>query len=315
MDRPSISVILPVRNAALTVGRTIESVLEQTLTTFEIVVIDDHSQDETYQVVASYDDDRIRLFPASGFGLASALNQALRLARSPFAARIDGDDWMLPHRLEVQSERLVAEAHLVLISSPAEVFSPNGQLLGTQDYLVTNDAMKLLLLRETGFSHVSVAYRIAAVQSVGGYRASSFPAEDYDLWVRLAIFGKGQWLGLPDTLTCVQRIPGSVSDHLSVEQACKSAIARMVAQRSRITLLATRHTLLQELAMNPQIAGSRHLARLQEACLRACVAHASTRDFRHLVESGRATITGGPQLAREIPRRSLRRMMRKASSV
>ena len=95
---PAVSVVLPVYNCPHYVGGAIESVLAQTFPDFELIVIDDGSQDETPTVLRRYTDPRIRLVTQENRGLAATLNRGIELARGRYIARQDQDDIALPER-------------------------------------------------------------------------------------------------------------------------------------------------------------------------------------------------------------------------
>ena len=96
---PVVSVIMSMRNGASTVGAAVRSVLQQTLTDFELIVIDNGSSDQGGAIVAGFDDARIRLFREESTSVfAVRLNQAVLLARGEFIARMDADDICFPER-------------------------------------------------------------------------------------------------------------------------------------------------------------------------------------------------------------------------
>ena len=265
--KPRISVLLPVRNGASTLGRAMESVLAQSLDDFELIVIDDHSTDATAHVAASFSSDRrVVVREAVGEGLVDALNQGLEECAARFAARLDADDWMMPNRLQVQTAMLENDVELSLVASPVIAYDGDGMLIGTRSSFVTDAAMKLILLRETGFAHSSVAYRVSDVTRLGGYLSSAFPAEDYELWTRLALRG-GKWAGVQESLTCIQVAPGSVSTSQGERQRSAAGGISAAARKSALCDYASRETVRAEIAANPPLRGSPHLARLQQAAL------------------------------------------------
>src|SRR5262249_28112057 len=99
---PVVSVIMAVFDAAPWVGAAIQSLLPQTLTDFELIVIDDGSTDATAEVLAAFVDPRLRVERRARAGLTRSLNRALELARAPLVARLDADDVALPERLARQ---------------------------------------------------------------------------------------------------------------------------------------------------------------------------------------------------------------------
>src|SRR4051812_22555449 len=100
---PLVSVVLPVRDGASTIAYAIESILRQTLAEWELLLIDDGSQDATFAIAESYKDARIRLLKdGQRLGIATRLNQGIDLARGRYLARMDADDIAYPERLAIQ---------------------------------------------------------------------------------------------------------------------------------------------------------------------------------------------------------------------
>src|ERR1700752_1012717 len=110
---PLVSVIMSMRNSASTVGAAVRSVVRQTLSDWELIVIDNGSSDESGATVASFDDPRIRLVREENTSfLAVRLNQAVALSRGAFIARMDSDDICFPERLSSQVARLCDDPKL-----------------------------------------------------------------------------------------------------------------------------------------------------------------------------------------------------------
>jgi glycosyltransferase involved in cell wall biosynthesis len=129
--RPTVSVIMSMRNSASTVGEAVRSVLMQTLRDWEMIVIDDGSSDRSGDIVEGFHDARIRLVRESrSAGLAARLNQAVALARGEFIARMDADDICFPERLARQVARLYEEPQLDLLACGAVIFTGDGALIG-----------------------------------------------------------------------------------------------------------------------------------------------------------------------------------------
>ncbi len=128
---PVVSVIMSMRNAAATIGQAVRSLQWQTLSEWELILIDDGSSDACAEIVALMNDARIRI-RADGQrrGLAARLNEAVDLARGNFIARMDADDVCYPERLAKQVMFLKTNPGIDLIGCGAAVFTGNGKLVG-----------------------------------------------------------------------------------------------------------------------------------------------------------------------------------------
>jgi glycosyltransferase involved in cell wall biosynthesis len=128
---PVVSVIMSMRNGASTVGATVRTVLMQTLSDWEMIVIDNGSSDRSGDIVEGFQDGRIRLVRESRSAtLAARLNQAVALSKGEFIARMDADDICFPERLDRQVARLREDPRLDLIGCGAVVFTSEGKLVG-----------------------------------------------------------------------------------------------------------------------------------------------------------------------------------------
>jgi glycosyltransferase involved in cell wall biosynthesis len=190
---PLITVLLPAWNAEATLASAIDSILAQTRTDFELLVIDDGSTDRTATIVATYTDPRIRLLTQPHAGIVAALNLGLTHANGSYIARMDADDVALPTRLEKQAALLDQEPDLGLVSCfVTHDAPPGGETTGYALYvewinsLITHEEIALNRFVESPLAHPSVMFRTAFIDQHGGYRDGPFP-EDYELWLR--------WLG------------------------------------------------------------------------------------------------------------------------
>jgi glycosyltransferase involved in cell wall biosynthesis len=128
---PLVSVLLPVRDGAATIGRALASVLSQSFEDFELLVLDDGSRDRTAEEVARYPDPRVRwISDGRQRGLAWRLNQGIDLAQGRYLARMDADDICHPDRLRRQLDYLRVHPEVDLAGCQAVVFRDNGSLVG-----------------------------------------------------------------------------------------------------------------------------------------------------------------------------------------
>jgi len=153
-ERPLVSIIMAMRNAAETIGSAVRSIQLQTLQDWELIVIDDGSTDQSAAIVRAFDDTRIRLVcEPSGAGLATRLNQAVALSRGAFIARMDADDICFPDRLARQVDRLQQEPQLDVLGCGAVVFNGNARLVGELPVGLTHEEITAQPFRGFPFPH------------------------------------------------------------------------------------------------------------------------------------------------------------------
>ena len=189
---PGVSILMPVRDAATTLPACLDSIMGQDYADYELVVIDDHSSDDSRAVIKQYalNDLRIKMYRNPGRGLVAALNYGLAQCRSELVARMDADDLMAPNRLSKQVRHLQADTRLGLSASRVHLFPAHQITDGFREYIRWQDQcisprqIANNIFVESPFAHPSVAFRRSAVLSLGGYLEGDFP-EDYDLWLRM----------------------------------------------------------------------------------------------------------------------------------
>jgi len=183
---PIISAILPVYNGEEHLEECIDSILKQTFTNFEFIIVDDASTDYTPQILRKYSkqDERIRVItnPVNQKQTISA-NTACKNAIGEYIARMDADDIALPKRFEKQFEFLEAHPTVGMVGTWTDTISDEGQVMGQWRTTVGDGMLKWDLLFGTGFAHSSVMMKTSVIKEVGYYQAPE--AEDYDLWSRI----------------------------------------------------------------------------------------------------------------------------------
>ena len=185
MTSPVVSVILPTLNDAEYVAKAIESVISQTYTDFEIIVVDDGSTDGTIEYLNDHPDDRIELIVRQEeSGITSAINRGIRESQGKFIARHDADDWSDDERLEKQVAYLDRNSEVVLVGTGAYLVDEGG-IIQSQRRVLESPSLDDLI-NHNEFVHGSVMMRKAVLESVGGYDEWFHTTEDYDLWLRLA---------------------------------------------------------------------------------------------------------------------------------
>lgn len=210
---PTVSIILPTYNCTEYVGEAIESMLRQSFTEFELIVIDDGSKDDTLSAVRRYDDPRMQVHSQSNRGLAATLNRGIGLARGRYIARQDQDDVSLPERLGKQVAYLEAHPNCGLLGTWAEIWQERRRTERAHRHPADNASLKFELLLNNPFVHSSVMIRKAVLERVGGYSTESErqPPEDFELWSRIA--RESDVANLPEFLHRYREIVGSMSRH------------------------------------------------------------------------------------------------------
>jgi glycosyltransferase involved in cell wall biosynthesis len=227
MTVPIVSVVMSVFNGEHFVAEAIESILNQTFRDFEFIIIDDGSTDGTADVLERFEkaDSRLVVHHHQNQGQVPSLNIGCGLARGRYIARIDGDDVALPERFERQVDYLEHHPQVALVGSSITNIDEKGNYLSTWPLPTGNEEIRerLFELRDIPFCHVTLVFRAEAFRTVNGYRTAFAPAEDYDLWLRMA----ERWplANLPEPLVKVRRRAHS----LSFTTARQQVISRLVA--------------------------------------------------------------------------------------
>ncbi len=236
MTSPAISVAMSVYNGERFLAEAIESVLAQSFTDFEFLILDDGSQDGSGAIIRDYAarDHRIRPIFRENRGLIASLNQLLEEARAPIIARMDADDICHPERLERQIAFLDSNPDFGVIGTRCENIDENGEAYRCNNpdppdtfegFLAAIDSGDLLM------SHPAAMFRRDLVRSIGGYNAAFRHCEDLDLWLRLASITK--LASLPERLFLYRYSPNQISSHHATEQHVGAAIAHFAYQERK----------------------------------------------------------------------------------
>lgn len=227
---PLVSVLLPVRNGERYINDAISSILSQSLSDFELIVVDDHSSDGTAGRLSAFanTDSRLVLLQSSQPGLVPALEAGRARARGRYIARMDADDIAAPSRLEQQAITLEANPRLVALGGQVAVIDENGAFVRTGHFPIHVAECRTHLSLAAPFCHPAVMMRREPLDECGGYRSTYAPAEDYDLWLRLARLG--DFANLPTCVLSYRRHPVSVTSTRAKANAAAAALALMEAR-------------------------------------------------------------------------------------
>ena len=246
-DSPAISVILPTYNCAEYLEESIQSILNQTFSDFELIIVNDGSTDDTDNILASLKDSRVRVYRQLNHGLSKTLNRAILLSRSNLIARQDADDISLPDRLEKQYDFMRRHQDYGLIGTWATILE--GRTLSTRAHChPLHDAdIRYALLFNNPFVHTSVMFRRSVISLAGLYSSDPQrqPPEDYELWSRISRVTKLANIG--EYLVQYREIPSSICRSKNISftpqlvQICSENIAfysSLSPDNSHIRLIA-----------------------------------------------------------------------------
>ncbi len=183
---PLVSILMPVYKTAPYLHEAMDSVLSQTFTDFELIVLNDCSPDDAEEILDTYDDPRIvRYKGEKNEGLSNVLNVGIDMARGKYIARMDSDDVSLPNRLQVQVDYLEAHPEIDLVSVGMQLFGAKEEVwIREKD----PEKVKITALFYSPVLHASSVWRKDSFERHGlRFLQEMVPAEDYDLWTRALV--------------------------------------------------------------------------------------------------------------------------------
>ena len=184
---PRVSVVIPVHNRAQYVGEAIESILRQTYSDFELLLIDDGSSDGTGEVLRSYADERVRLVRHErNLGIARTRNDGVRLARGDYVAFLDSDDIAYPMRLEKQIAFLDSHPDYAAVGAWVSWMDQSGRpMKRVKRRPASSGEIAALRVLRSGVENTASMGRTTVLRDYPHNEAYD-GAEDYELWARIA---------------------------------------------------------------------------------------------------------------------------------
>jgi glycosyltransferase involved in cell wall biosynthesis len=229
---PAVSVVMSAYNGERFLREAVESILRQTFSDFELIVVDDGSTDATPPILAEYAaaDPRVVVHRQPNQGPAAALNCGIGFARAPLIARIDADDVALPTRLECQSRFLSEHETVAVVGGAVTFMDESGRPFANVQYPLSDADIRERFTNSNPFADPAVMLRRDAFERVGGYRPIFSASEDLDLWLRIS--ERYKMANLPE---CVvrYRVHGKQLTAQSLEQVALTTLAARVSARAR----------------------------------------------------------------------------------
>ncbi len=196
---PKISVIMSVYNGEQFLEAAINSILKQSFTDFEFIILDDGSDDNSVDIINSYQDERISLHNLNHQGLPSALNYGISIARAQLICRMDSDDIAHSERFEKQLRFLDKNPEIDLCGTSISIIDENDQLIGTRLMPVKHKEIIGTIDYSCNVIHPTYCFKKKIHDSIGGYRKELLYSQDYDYLLR--VIDKGYKVhNLPEVL-------------------------------------------------------------------------------------------------------------------
>ena len=189
---PLVSVIMTVFNTGKYLEEAIESILKQTYKNFEFIIVNDCSNDDTAKILNRYKrkDKRLKVLTnTENKGAPQSSNSAIKISQGKYIARIDGDDWAFPDRLEKQVAYLEKNPKVVVLGGIIEVCDGELNRLNDRKYYLIDTEIRKRLFLFSPFCHPAIMVRSKTIKEIGGYDPFLKVAEDYDLYFRLGTLG------------------------------------------------------------------------------------------------------------------------------
>ena len=225
MIKPRVSICLPVFNGIRFLPRAMDSIRQQSFTSWECIVVDDGSTDGSSEYLKVLRDPRIHLIQRQkNGGLASSLNEAMRHSRGEYLARMDQDDCCLPGRLRVQVDHLDRHSSHQVVGGQIRRNSEKE----TWRYPLDSRAITSRCAFGAPFAHPTVMFR----RGTFSYRSEYDYAEDWDLWDRLAQSG-ASWANLREVVL----VYGENPDGMSRQGKDRQKLARGLVSHNILTRL------------------------------------------------------------------------------
>ena len=214
---PHVSVLLPVYNGEKTIRLAVKSILDQSYTDFELILLDDGSTDQTLSILRAIHEPRVRIISdGKNKGLAARLNEGVSLAKGTYIARMDADDLAFPERLKKQVAYLDEHPEIDLLGARALVFADNGPLIGLLPYRATHEELTSQSWRNIPLPHPTWMGRKEWFKKYPYRSPEVMRSEDQEVLLRAA--PDSTYACLPDILLAYRQFPFNLRKTLSARK-------------------------------------------------------------------------------------------------
>jgi glycosyltransferase involved in cell wall biosynthesis len=212
VNPPKVSVIIPVYNAEKYLARSIESILNQTFQNFEILIIDDGSTDNSWEVIQSFDDHRISsLRNPKNQGVVQSRNKLLSIAKGEYFALQDADDWSEPNRLQVQLDFLESRRDLSICGTQYTKFDNLGNELFVSGFPLEDENIRKNVPEHYQFLCASIMFRKSVYKHIGGYHEFFNRSGNEDIYWIFKALKDYKMVNVSESLYCYRYNPVSIT--------------------------------------------------------------------------------------------------------
>lgn len=224
---PKVSVVMSVHNGETYLRDAIDSILNQSFKDFEFIIINDGSADKTEEILAGYQDSRLRIVRQANHGLTRSLNKGIQLSKGKYIARMDADDVSLPERLEKQVDFLDKTPSIGVLGTACFEIDGNDKKVAYLNGLSDQKTIRKTLIKKNVFCHSSLMFRREVFGKVGCYDDEFKYSQDYELLFRIA--EHFDLANLPEALLLRRNHPKNISLKRENEQITCAISARKKA--------------------------------------------------------------------------------------
>lgn len=240
---PKISIIIPAYNSENTIAQTINSVLDQSFNDWELIVINDGSQDTTLDIILQFNNPHIKVFSYPNSGLPKSRNRGLEHAVGEFVSFLDADDLWTPDKLDSQFQALQANPQAAVAYSWTNCIDEKSKFLRRGTYIsATGNVYANLLLLNFLENGSNPLIRRDALNLVGGFDESLNAAQDWDIYLRLA--ANYAFVAVPSPQILYRISSNSMSTNaLKLEAASLTVIERAFKKAPQSIQYSKKHSL------------------------------------------------------------------------
>ena len=187
-QNPKVSVLMPNYNGEAYLSEAIESILGQTFTDFEFIIIDDGSSDESWDIIQKYakkDNRIIAIKNEKNLKICKSLNKGLSLAKWEYIARMDSDDIAKENWMEQVYKKISTHSNIGVCGSNFDIINEKWEITGEKQFPHNNIDCKNAIWYRNPFAHNTVLIRKSALKEVWWYNHDFIYAEDLELWIRI----------------------------------------------------------------------------------------------------------------------------------